>query len=161
MITVLNPAPFQRLVRRLDAAGVANIRPATTDRIEQVVFEAAAIELVRGDGRKDRRPQLESPGQVAVVRARKEIPEAELGKLRAAQVRLELKALAEIVRADLDARLADLEGGFRHRMRPLLDDQHAQVRRLQMQLPRKTPAGEAAAENRHVEDVRLSHAATF
>ena len=72
-------------------------------------------------------------------------------------MRLEPQPLLKVVRADLDARLADLERRLGHGMRPLLDDEHAQVRRFEMQLPRETAAGEAAAENRDVEDARLSH----
>jgi len=65
------------------------------------------------------------------------------------------------MRADLDARFADLERRLRHRMRPFLDDEHAQVRRILEQLPRQTAPGQAAAKNRHVEPVGLRHAAVF
>ena len=65
-------------------------------------------------------------------------------------MRLELQPLLKIVRADLDARLADLERGLGHRMLPLLGNQHAQRRRFHPQLPGEAPAGKSAAENRDV-----------
>ena len=75
-----------------------------------------------------------------VVAVREEVAQAELLELLRAQVRLEPEHAAEVVRADLDARLADLEGRLAHRMLALLEHQHADVRRLDLQLPRQRQA---------------------
>src|SRR6476619_7577690 len=62
-------------------------------------------------------------------------------------MRLEPEPLLKIVRADLDARFADLERRLGNRMRPLLDDEDAQLRRLLPQLARQAAAGETAAKD--------------
>ena len=76
-------------------------------------------------------------------------------------MRFEAQSLLKVVGANLDARFSDLERGLGHRMRPSFRDHHAQVRRLLMQLPREAAASQAAAENRHVEEVRVRHATIF
>jgi len=63
------------------------------------------------------------------------------------------------MRADLDARLADLEGRFGHRVPPPFRDEHAQRRRLHPQLAREASAREAAAQNRDI--IVIVHGATF
>ena len=78
---------------------------------------------------------------------REEIPQAELFELGVTKMPLETDHMLEIVRPDFDARLADLERGLRHRMLPLLGDEHAQLRRFHPQLPREASAREAAAQN--------------
>ena len=84
-----------------------------------------------GTGGKRGGPSSTRGRDVAVVAVREEVAQPELFELSAAQMRLEAEPLREVVRADLDARLADLEGGLRHRVRPLLDDERAQVRCFQ------------------------------
>ena len=87
---------------------------------------------------------------VAVVALGEEVAQAELVELTLDQVRLEAEDLREVVRADLDARLADLVGGFRHRMLLLLGDQDGDVRVLLAQLTGEAEAGEAPAGDDHV-----------
>src|SRR6185503_5764418 len=94
-----------------------------------------------------RRAELDPPGKIAVVAVGEEVAEAELFELLRGEVRLEPEPLLEVVRPDLHARLADLEGGLGDRVRPLFDDQGAQLRRLLPQLARETSAGQAAAED--------------
>ena len=62
-----------------------------------------------------------------------------------AEHRLQLEDAPEVMRADLDARLANLEGGLAHGMQALLEHQHTQVRRLHVQLTRQGQPGEPAA----------------
>ena len=73
-------------------------------------------------------------------------------------MRFETQPLLKIVRADLDARLADFERRFGNGMLPFLRDQHAQVRRLLMQLSREAAAGQPAAKDRDVEAGGIGHA---
>ncbi len=58
--------------------------------------------------------------------------------------------LGEVVRADLDARLADLVRGGRRRMRAALDDAHVERRHRVLQLQRERQAGEPAARDQDV-----------
>jgi hypothetical protein len=101
------------------------------------VFEPPAIELERRHRRKPRRAELDTRSQIAVVAVREEVAQAELLELLRGEVRLEPEPLLKIVRADLDARFADLERGLGDRMLPLLDDQDAEVGRFLPQLPRQ------------------------
>ena len=78
---------------------------------------------------------------------REEIAQPELGELPRAQVSVEIEDAAEVVRADLDPRLADLERRFRNRMRPLFDDENMERGILAKKLPGETEAGEASAQD--------------
>ena len=62
---------------------------------EEVILEAAAIELEGRHRREHRRPELEPVRNVAVVAVREKIPKPELFELPAAQVRLERRAASE------------------------------------------------------------------
>ena len=114
---------------------------------EQQILEPAAIELERRYRRKRRRPQLDAPGKIAIVALREKVAQPELLQLARAQMRFELQHDLQVVRADLDRRLTDLERRFADRMLALLDDQHPHVRRFEVQLARQREAGKAAAEN--------------
>ena len=70
-------------------------------------------------------------------------------------MRLEIHDRPEIVRADLDARFADLVRGFGSRMRALFGDEDAQRRGLAFELSRQGQAGEPAAGD---EDIDFAHA---
>src|SRR4029077_5820882 len=109
---------------------------------QEKIFEPSAIELERRHGREARRPELAARREIAVVAAREEVAQPELLELRRAQVRLEAQPLLKIMRADLDARLADLERRFAHRVLPLLDDEHPKMGRLLTKLARETSAGQ-------------------
>ena len=71
-----------------------------------------------------------------------------------AQVRLEPEDRLEVVRAQFDRRLADLERRLGHRVRPLLGDEDLQRRLLLLELSRQREAGEAAAGNDDIVVVR-------
>ena len=116
-------------------------------RRQQEVLEAPAIELERGHRREVRRPELDAARDVAVVLVREEVAESELLELPVPQVRLEAEHDLEVVRADLDARLANLERRFRDRVLAFLGDQHADVRRLALQLAGEGQAGQTPAED--------------
>jgi hypothetical protein len=129
-----------------------------------MVLQPSAIELKRRHRRKARRAELDAIGDVAVAVVREEVAKAELLELIGAKMRFEAEALLEIVGADLDARLADLERRLRDRMCVLLDDQHAQARRLLVQLAREAAAGQPASENHNVvvgPCLQLVHAAAI
>src|SRR5207253_8366549 len=127
--------------------------------LQQKILEATAVELKRRHRRKPGRSELDPRRQLAVVAVRKKVAEPEFLELRGAQMRLEPQSLLKIVRADLDARFADLERRLGHRMRPSFGDEHAQLRRLHPQLARKASAGQATAEDRDI--VVLGHGPTF
>jgi hypothetical protein len=84
--------------------------------------------LERGDRGEPRRAEFDARHEVSVVAIREEVAKAKFLELIGPQVRFELEPLLEVVGADLDARLTDLEGGLWYRMLPLLDDKHAQAR---------------------------------
>ena len=78
---------------------------------------------------------------------RKKISQAELLELRAAKVRFEIQHLLKIMRPDLDRRFTHLERGLPDGMLALLGHEHANRRRLQVQLPREAEPREPSAEN--------------
>ena len=121
--------------------------PDSAIAAQEHVLQASPIELERRHGRKGRRAELDPRRDVGIAVVGKEIAQPELLELSAAQVRLEAENLLKVVGADLDARLADLEGGLAHRMLPLLDHHHAERRRLQIQLPGERRASQAAADD--------------
>ena len=124
---------------RAHAAAVEHRRARVRVRCSRKFSNRPRSSWNDGTGGNSRRAELDAPREVAVVAVREEVAKAELLELRAAQVRLEVEPLLKVVRADLDARFADLERGFAHRMLPLLGDEHANRGRLQMQLPRQAP----------------------
>src|SRR4051794_23786357 len=63
---------------------------------------------------------------------------------------LEPEHVAEVVRGDLDGRLADLERGFGRRTVPLLGDEDGGVGTLLLELQPEGQSGKAAAEDRDV-----------
>src|ERR671910_714324 len=79
----------------------------------ELVLEPAAIELVRVEegGRGGR--VLDARGDVAVVTRWEEETKAELPQLLAVEVVRQVEHVAEVVRAGLGGRLADLECGLR------------------------------------------------
>ena len=103
-----------------------------------------------GTGGKVAVAELDPRRDVGIAVVREEVAKPQFLELRAAQVRLEPEDLLKVVGADLDARFADLEGGLAHRMLALLDHQHAQRRRFQMQLPGERAASQAAADDHGV-----------
>ena len=135
---------------RLHAASVDNGDAERRVLAQQEVLEASAIELEGRDRRKRRGPELDARRHIAIVAAREEVAQPELLELRGPKMRLEAEPLLEIMRADLDARLADLERRLAHGVAPLLDDEHAKSRRLEAKLAREAAAREAAPENGHV-----------
>src|SRR5438067_1233216 len=146
---------------RFHAALVDDVGAELGVGLQQKILEASAVELKRRHRRKPRRTELDARRQLAVVAVRKKVAEPELLQLRGAQMRLEPQSLFKIMRADLDARFADLERRLGHRMRPSLGDEHAQRRRFHAQLTREASAGQAAAENRHIVVLERTHAATL
>src|SRR4051794_35926082 len=93
---------------------------------------------------------LDALGDVAVVTRREPPTQTELVELVALEMVLEAEHVAEVVRGDLDRRLADLERGFGRRAVPLLGDEDAGLGAYLLQLQSECQPGEAAAENRDV-----------
>ena len=134
---VQSDAPDLAAVQHLDAGG--------DEIVEQRVLEPPAIELERRHDRELRRAELDPPGDVAIAGVREEVAQPELLELPGAQVRLEAEDRLEVVGANLDARLADLVCRLPDRVRRLLGDQHAEMRRLEMKLPCERETGQASA----------------
>ena len=131
---------------------------------EELVLEAPAIDLVRVGREVRGRAELDPLRDVAVVAGGQEEPEAVLAELRLLEVIPHADHLAVVVRAHLDARLADLEGSLRSRLRPLVRHQHASLGPGQLELDRHRQPGEAAAEDgdvvvpvRNVQRLQLQH----
>ena len=134
----------------LDGCAIEDVDPHGTVRFEQPVLQAAAVELKRRHRRERRRSELESAPEVTVVAGGKEVAQTELLEVAGAQVVLDVEHLLHVVRADLDRRLADLVGGLRRRMGPLLGDQDLQRWRRSFQLPRQRQPGQSTAGNEDV-----------
>src|SRR6266851_9086909 len=98
-----------------DAAVVQHVGAELPVGAQQEVLEPPAIELKRRHGWEYRRPELDPLREILIVAVWKEVAEPELFELRRAQVRLELQPPLKVMRADLDARLADFERGLGHR----------------------------------------------
>ncbi len=62
----------------LDRGAIEHADAVRPVRVEQPVFQPAAIELEGGDGREHRRPQLETGAEVAVVAGREEVAQSKL-----------------------------------------------------------------------------------
>ncbi len=135
--------PFHRAV-------VDDLDAEVAQRRQQPILEAAAIQLKRRHDGKERRPELGAPADVIVRSLREEVPQPELLEVLRAQDRFEPEHAPEIVRANLDARFADLESGLAHRMESFLQHQHAHVWRFEMKLTRESQSGEPAARNHRI-----------
>jgi hypothetical protein len=143
----------------LDATAVQHVDTRCPLGREEMVFEAPAIQLERRNRRKDRGPKLEATRDVAIVAFREEVAKSQLFELMAAQVRLEPQPFLKVVRADLDARFAHLERRLAHRVLSLFDNQHAERRCFETQLPRQRTAGETSADDQDVV-FRICHGPT-
>ena len=141
----------------LHTAAVAHRDAIFGVHLQEVVFEAAAIELKRGNRREPQGADFDAPGDVAVVAVGKEVAEAEFFEVPAAEMRGEIQARVKVMRANLDARFAHLECRLGNRMAAFLGYEDSQRWRLHPQLARKTPAGEAAAQDDDVEGVGIRH----
>ncbi len=117
------------------------------NRLEEHVLQATPIELERRHGSERRVSKLDPGRDVGIAVTGEEIAEPQLLELSAAQVRFEPEDLLKVVGADLDTRLAHLEGGLSHGMLALFDDEHAERRGFQIQLTGKCGAGQAAADD--------------
>src|SRR5206468_2484293 len=135
---------------RLHAALVDDVGAELRVGLQQKILEASAVELKRRDRREPRRSELDASRQLAVIAVRKKVAEPELLELRGAQMRLEPQSLLKIVRADLDARFADLERRLGHRVLPSFRDEDVQLRRFHPQLAREASAREPASKNRDI-----------
>ena len=82
--------------------------------------------------------------------AGQEEPQPELALLVALEMVAHADHLAVVVGADLDARLADLEGRLGRGLGALVGDQHAGLGTLTLELNCDRQPGESAAEDRHV-----------
>src|SRR5690606_38301305 len=115
----------------------------------EVVLEDAAIELVAR--RRQQRARAELGDAIDVVTAvGEEEAEAELLELALLEVGSQPEHLAEVVRRDLDGRLAHLVGRDRQRMPVALEDQDVQLREALAELQRQREAGKPAAQDDHV-----------
>ena len=131
---------------RAHGALVEHLGSRRSGELQQHVLESAAVELEGRHGRVLGRAQLDAPLEIAIVRMRKKISQAELLELRAAQVRFEIQHLLKIMRADLDRRFTNLECGLPDRMLALFGHEHANRWRFQVQLPREAEPGEPPPE---------------
>ena len=145
--------PVSRAVRaEIEAAHHRAIDELDAERtrvLAEKVLEDAAIQLVARRRQVATRAELRDliDGGAALV---EEEAEAELSELVTVEMLSQPEHGVEVVRADLDQRLADLVRGGRHRMRTALDHEDLHRCELLTQLDRERKAREAAAENDHV-----------
>ena len=85
--------------------------------IRELVLEHPAIDLkgLEVERSAPRRAPLHAPRHVPVVRRREEVPEAGLPEVLLVEVVAQPADVGEVVRADLERRLADLERAVRRR----------------------------------------------
>ena len=115
----------------------------------QEVFEDATIELITR--RRQYFTHAEFGGVIDIVATlTEEKTKTEFAQLAIIQMRLEPEHGFEIMRADLDRRLTDLERRFRHRMPITLKHTHRQRRQFAAQLDCQRQAGEATAEDQYI-----------
>ncbi len=131
----------------LDDAAVAEVGAGGEHTRRELVLEATAVELVRRQLRPERRPVLGALRDVAVVARRQEEAHAHLRQLIPLDVILQPEHAPEVVRADLERRLADLERGLGRRPLPLLGHEHRRLGSRSLQLQGDGQPGEAAAED--------------
>ena len=132
---VLGSTAFEDVDARLDV------------RLPQSRLETATVEVVGVLDREIRRAPLVSRRDVVVAVRGEEEPLARLSHLVALEMVPQSEHVGEVVRADLDRRLADLEGAVSRRAAPLLDHGDARVWTGALQLSSERQAGKAAAED--------------
>ena len=121
---VLAAVVGERDVAHRRAGGEADAAPRRL--LGEEVLEDAAVELVARHREVAARADLGDGVDVAPA-FRREEAEAELLQLRRLEVLLQPEHLAQVVRADLDRRLADLVRGDRHRVDAPLEDEDVEV----------------------------------
>jgi hypothetical protein len=99
-------------VHVLHATAVEEVHAGREVAPSQLVLEAAAVELVGGNRREERRSVLHPLREVAVVARGPEVAQRHLVQLLLLQVVLHPDHFGEVVRPGLDRRLADLESGL-------------------------------------------------
>jgi hypothetical protein len=133
-----------------DPAIVAHVHSGVPVGREEHVLESSSVQLKRRHWREPGGSELEPIFDAVVSVRREEVAQPELRQVVAAQQRLEPKHVLKVMSADLDRRLSDLEGRFRHRMLTLLAHEHAKPWRFEMELPRQCEAGEPAPGNHRI-----------
>jgi hypothetical protein len=119
----------------------------------ELVLEASPVELVRGNRRLERHAPLDALGKVGVVAGREEVAEPDLVQLVGLDVVLHTDHFPEVVGAQLDGGLTDLEGGLRGRTLALLEDQDRGVGALLLQLQAQGQGRKPAPEHHDVVSV--------
>ena len=114
-----------------------------TRALGQEVLEAAAVDLPGGRGQQAADAELGAGVDVHAAVAEEEA-EAELADVFLVQVLAQAEHVGEVVRADLDGGLADLERALAHRMPVALDHGDAQRWIPPLQLQGQGEAGQAA-----------------
>ena len=131
----------------VDERPVVDVDTFVQVRLPECVFEPAPIELVRGRRREGVRAPLVAARNVRVAVSREEVPEAGLLELLVFEVVPHPDDLGEVVGADLDGGLADLEGGVRRRALALLRDEHRGLGTGPLQLTTQAEAGQPPSED--------------
>ena len=139
--------PVLRELHSLHDAAVEEVRAGVAGAPRQLVLEATAVELVGGHRRQSHRAPLDPPRDVAVVARREEEAEARLLELVGVHVVLHADDVREVVRAQLDGRLPDLERRLRGGTLSLLGDEDRRLRARLLQLERERQPREPAAED--------------
>ena len=116
----------------------------------ELVLEPATVELVGRSRRPERRPVLRPLGDVGVVPRREPEADTHLRELVLVDVVLEPEDAREVVGADLETRLADLEGRLGRRSLALLRNHDGGLRPRALELKRERQPGQTAPQNRNV-----------
>ena len=114
--------------------------PVATLRSVSCVLEQAAVDLIGGHRRQGGRAPLHPLRDVAVVARREEEAQARLGQFVGLEVVLHPDHLGEVVGAQLDRRLPDLERRQRRRALALLSDEDRGTGLPLSWIPRVSPA---------------------
>ncbi len=131
-----------------DARADPHVDPLAAAHLAEIGLEPRAVELERGVERQVDRADLAHLGERHVaLRAVEEIADAVLRQVILVEILRELLPPHEIVRRDLDGRLADLERSARA---GALEDRDAQIRQAHAQLTREQRARDPASYYRHI-----------
>ena len=128
---------------RAHGGAVEELDPQRTRPRAEEVLEAAAVDLPGRCRQRLADPQLGAAVEFAAALAEEE-PETELAQLRAVEVLAQAEDVGEVMGADLDRGLADLERGLAHRVAVAL--QH------------RDPDGRIALAQRRYADARAAFA---